>query len=189
MNKRVIIVHGWEGSSLSDWFPWAKEELKKRGYEILVPNMPDADWPKIEPWVSALAQVAGEVDKKTIFVGHSIGCQAILRFLETLPPEQKADKVILVAPWFSLTPETTKEKEDVEIAEPWLKIPLNWEKVKEKANYFVAIFSDDDPYVPLTENKKLFAEKLGAEVIVKQNQGHFDESSGCRELPILLELI
>lgn len=188
MNKRVIIVHGWEKGPESDWFPWAKKELEKLGYEVSVPEMPDTDAPKIEAWVSKLQEVAGEVDENTILIGHSIGCQTILRFLERLPEGQMVNKVICAGGWFSLTEEAVPTDEEKEIAKPWLETPINFKKVKKMANSFVAIFSDNDPYVPL-ENSEIFKEKLGSEVVIEHHQGHFNEEVGITELPILLKFI
>lgn len=50
MNKRVFLIHGWGGSPTTDFLPWAKEELGKLGYEVITPDMPDTDYPKIETW-------------------------------------------------------------------------------------------------------------------------------------------
>jgi predicted alpha/beta hydrolase family esterase len=33
--KRVIIIHGWEASPESNWFPWLKNELEKKGIRFL----------------------------------------------------------------------------------------------------------------------------------------------------------
>lgn len=189
MAKRVIIVHGWGKSPNSDWFPWLKVELEKKGFEVLVPLMPDPDYPKIEQWVNILNEVIKEADENTILVGHSIGCQTILRFLQSLEEGKKVGKVILVAPWMILTPETTELEEDAEIADPWINTPIDFEQVKTKAGSFIAIFSDNDPFVPLGENKELIQEKLGAQVIVKHKQGHFDDESGIKQFPELLKYI
>lgn len=188
MNKRIILVHGWGGSPNNDWFPWAKEELEKLNYSVSVPEMPDTDNPQIKPWVETLTRNVGEVDENTVLIGHSIGCQTILRFLETLPEDQKADKVLLVAPWgASLT--NLDDEEEWEVAKPWLETPINFEKVRSKAKTFVAIFSDNDPYVPLEENKKVVEEKLGAMVVIEKHMGHFTQTDKVFELPELLKHI
>lgn len=171
--KRVIIVHGWTGSSQKDWMPWVKIELEKMGYEVLVPDLPDTDNPKIEKWVPYLTQVMGEVRDSDVLIGHSMGCQTILRFLEALPKGKKLDKVILVAGFGSYLKGLTKE--EWQIAQPWIDTPLDLDKVKAHAKSFIAIFSDNDPFVPLKENKKLFEEKLGAKVFVEHNKGHFND--------------
>jgi predicted alpha/beta hydrolase family esterase len=113
------------------------------------------------------------------FVGHSIGCQTILRYIEQLPTEVKVAGVILVAPWMTLM---NQSPEEVEIAGPWIETSIDFEKVKTHTQKFVTIFSDDDPCVPI-ENKNLFEERLGAETILEHNKGHFSGSDGITQLP------
>lgn len=185
--KRVIIVHGWGGYPKEGWMPWLKEELEKKGFEVLVPAMPDTDNPKIETWVSYLAQVVGQPDEVTVLIGHSMGCQTILRYLETLSKGQKAGKVILVAGFGPYLSGLTDEEKP--IAKPWIETPLDFEKIKSKAKAFIAIFSDNDPYVPLEENSKLFKEELGAKIIVEHNKYHMSGDDGIFELPVLLKVI
>ena len=86
MPKRVFIIHGWEGNANSkDWIPWLSRKLKSRGFKVNAPNMPNTNEPKIRSWVRYLEKRVGKPDSETYFVGHSLGCQAILRYLETLP--------------------------------------------------------------------------------------------------------
>lgn len=184
--KRVFIIHGWEGYSEEGWFPWLKKELEKNGFEVFVPAMPNTDEPKIEEWVNFLANLVGEPDEETYFVGHSMGCQAILRYLEKLV-NKKVGGAILVAGFlnlseYSFTEEPLHEKESRNIAKPWLETPINLKKTREATNNFIAIFSDNDPYVPI-EDKDIFKEKLGAEIIIEHNKGHFSGSDGITELP------
>ena len=75
------------------------------------------------------AEVVGEIKDDDIFIGHSIGCQTILRFLNTVSTDQKADRLILVAPWWYLNLSTNEEKL---LAEPWLKFDVNMKNIKEK---------------------------------------------------------
>lgn len=174
MKKRVIIVHGWGGSPDTDFLPWAKEELKKKGYKVITPAMPDPDNPRIETWVPYLAEVIGNPQETDILAGHSIGCSTILRYLETLSDSKKMDKVILVAPW-AVALSDLGDDEDEAIAKPWLQTPLDFDKVKTKAKSFIAIFSNSDPFVPLEGNKKALEEQLESQIIVEHNKGHFNE--------------
>lgn len=60
------------------------------------------------------------------------------------------------------------------------------EKVKSKMGTSFALFSDNDPWVPV-ENAEDFKERLGSEVLIQHNQSHFNEGAGFTELPIALE--
>lgn len=182
--KKIIIVHGWGGSSKSDWLPWIKTELEKRNVQVTTLEMPDTENPKIKTWTSYLKKQIKGIDKNTYFVGHSIGCQTIIRYLETI--DTKIGGVLFVAGWFTLTGLETEEEK--KIAKPWIKIDIDFEKVKSKTNKSIALFSDNDPYVPI-ENWKMFEEKLGSEIIVEQNREHFNEKEEPSVLREILRLV
>lgn len=178
--KKVYLVHGWGGSSSGGWFDWLKIGGKKR-IEVQAFDMPDTDNPKIEAWVNFLEEKISDIDEETFFVGHSIGCQTILRFLEKLPENIRVGGCIFVAGWFNLNDETYEDNEDKETAKPWLETPIDFGKIKKHTQNFLAIFSDDDPYVPLSD-VELFKEKLNAEIIIKNNKGHFTEEKEIKEV-------
>lgn len=188
--KRVVLVHGWGGSPEGDWLPWVKQELESRGYEVVAPEMPNTDEPEIESWVDRLKKVTGKANENTLLVAHSIGCQATLRYLETLSGEQKFAGVIFVAPWMELDENTIKEEgEEVRnIAKPWMETPIDFEKAKRFVEKFVAIFSDNDPYVPL-EQELLFKELLSAQTEIVRNAGHFTTGDGFEQFPNLISRI
>jgi len=186
VNKRVFIIHGWDGYPEEGWFPWLKKELESKGFQVHVPQLPEAGTPRINNWVPKLAEVVGVADENTYFVGHSMGCQTIVRYLETLPEGAKVGGAVFVAGFFkSLTLEKDEEKD---IADEWLKASLDFEKVKSHLPRSVAIFSDNDPWVP-RENQEDFKEKLGSEIIIEHDKKHFSGSDGVKELPIVLEKI
>jgi len=184
--KKLYLIHGWGGSPSSEgWFGWLIKECKKRNIEIEIPKMPNTDEPKIKEWVGKLKGVV-ETNNEIYFVGHSVGCQAILRYIETLNPNVKIKGIVLVAPWMHLDEQTIKEEgEEVEaIAKPWMETPIDWNKVKSHSDNFIAIFSDNDPYIPLSD-ADLFKQKLNAQTIIKHNEEHFNET---QEIPELLKL-
>ena len=184
MKKRVFIVHGWGGFPNEGWFPWLKKELIKKGFEVYILSMPDSEAPDINKWIKFLSNNVGKSDKNTYFVGHSIGCQTILRYLETLPDNIKTGKIIFVAGWFHLSPEDTQEEED--IAKPWLETKIDFSKVRKHADNFTAIFSDNDPFVPLSDSK-IFKKELNAKIIVEHNKKHFSGSDNIKKVDIVLE--
>ena len=124
--KRVFIIHGWGGNPDEPWLKWLKQQLEAKDYEATNPKMPNTWNPKISEWVNRLNQSVGEPNEDTYFVGHSIGCQAIMRYLEQLPENQKVGGVIFVAGWFNLTDETWDEIYTKKIAKEWVHGTINF---------------------------------------------------------------
>ena len=179
----VYIIHRWYGNSLSDWIPWLRQELESRGIVVVTPNMPNTNRPKISEWVTSMPSIPAWRYPETYFIGHSIGCQTVLRYLELLPEGCEVGGVVFVAPWTKLT---NLEKGEPAIAKEWLATPIDWDEVRTHSRKFTAIFSDNDPYVPL-ENAKTFEENLGAKLVMEMKKGHFTEEDGITKLPALLD--
>ena len=98
MPQRAFIIHGYLGRPDEAWQPWLRAELEKRGFIVQLPAMPHPDRPTIPEWVGFIAQLVGEPDRETVLIGHSLGCQAVLRYLETLGEAGKSvQKTVLVA--------------------------------------------------------------------------------------------
>lgn len=182
--KRVFIIHQWMAGADGDWRPWLRSELEKKGYEVFVPDMPDIDTPVIEKWVSHLAEIVGTPDEGTYFIGHSIGCQAIMRYLEKLPDNEKVGGAIFVAGWFNMA--NLEDEETEKIAKPWIESPINFKKLKTILSKSVLIISDNDPYNAFEENKNKFTE-IGSKIIVLHGAGHITTEDGFTELPVVLE--
>lgn len=178
--KRIFLIHGWEGYPEEGWRPWLKNELEKRGVSVFVPAMPDAAKPKMNAWLKHLKKIVGEAGEDCYFVGHSLGCITILRYLETLNGGQKIGGVVLVAGFTSNL--------GFEELQSFFTKPINWEKIGSHCTRFVAIHSDNDPYVSL-HYSDFFKEKLGAEIIVEHNMKHFSGEDGIDKLPIVLDSI
>jgi predicted alpha/beta hydrolase family esterase len=144
--------------------------------------------PEINAWVSFLAKQIGVPDKNTFLVGHSIGAQTIIRFLESLSGGASVGGAVFLAPWIHLTEASYEAEEDREIAAPWLETPIAWEKARSHCPKFTAIFSDDDPLVPLSDSE-IFKKELGATIIIEHSKEHFSGSTGIKELPSLLAAV
>ena len=179
--KRVIIIHGWSGTPETNWLPWLKRELEKLGHEVLVPEMPDTDNPVIEKWLQKLTEIVGVPDKNTYFVGGSIGCQAILRYLETL--NTGVGGAIFVAGWFNL--ENLESEDEEKISKPWIETPIDLEKVKLVLSKSILIISDNDPFGAFEENKEKFNNFVTKEIVL-HNAGHID---GLEYPEILAEVV
>jgi predicted alpha/beta hydrolase family esterase len=183
--KRAIIVHCWGGVPQYCWYPWAKNELEARGFTVEVPAMPETDLPKQKLWVPALAKLIGEPNEELFLVGHSIGCAAIMRYLEQLPADKKVGGVVFVAGF-------TDALGIDEIAN-FFATPLDLAKIRPKSVHgFMNIHSDNDPYVPVIHSTNLKT-GLGGEAIVLHGKGHFsgpiDNEASCTELPEVISAI
>lgn len=141
-------------------------------------TMPNPKYPVMSEWIDTLNDAIGSADEMVYMVGHSLGCITILRYLEALADHKKIGGAILVAGF----PESIKINE----LGTFFETPLDYKKVKESAKAFVAMYSDNDPYVPM-KNSELLEEKLGAELMLMKGAGHMNASDGYRELPIVLE--
>jgi|GEM_PF-5523511 len=95
--KRAVIVHGYKGKPETNWKPWLKAELEANGYAVTVPAMPEAEQPIARAWHDKLTETVGQPDADVYLIGHSLGCITILRYLESLPENQKVGGVVLVA--------------------------------------------------------------------------------------------
>ncbi len=179
-DKRVFLVHRWDGTSKDDWFPWIKKELEKKGIRVRAFDMPNTGHPKVEEWVKHMEQNINpdDVDENTYFIGHSIGCQTILRYLEKLHKHKKVGGCVFVAGWFNLI---NLGSEELQIAHPWMTSLIHYERILDHCSNFLAIFSDNDPYVHLDEAEK-FKERLGAKILITNGREHFNES----EEPLVL---
>ncbi len=176
--KRAIIVHCWGGKPEYCWYPAVKKELASHGFEVLVPAFPDTDMPSMVTWVPHLAEVIGKPDKDLILIGHSIGCPTILRYLETLSEGAQIGGVILVAGF----------SEDIGYSEiaNYFATPIDFKKVKQHTDRFIAIYSDNDPYVDV-RFADIFKKELHAEVIIKHKAGHFSAEDNCVTLPDVVD--
>jgi uncharacterized protein len=179
MKRRAFIVHGWEFTPEMHWYPWLKKELERKGFEVIALAMPQTEHPDIKRWVGHLKKQVGIVDKNTYFVGHSIGCQAIIRFLAS--QKNKMGGAVFVGGWFALTQKATPTAEYRKIAKPWLLNPIDFDAAR-RSGRFVAILSADDPYVPLV-NGEVFEKTLNAKVIVEKGKGHYTEEEGIVKVP------
>ena len=185
MAKRAVLIHGWGGSPEEGWRPWLRNELEKREFEVHVPPMPDTEHPKIDAWLKQLIDTVGDPDKDLYLVGHSLGCITILRYLEILQVGQEIGGAVLVA-GFSDLKISVDADEDVTELKSFFETDVDFEKVKSHCKKFVAIHSDDDPYVSL-RYADIFKGKLDAEVIIEHNMKHFSGGDGVTELPVALD--
>jgi len=143
--------------------------------------MPDPGKPKKSAWLNALMSLNDKIDEDAYLIGHSVGCQAILRMLDALPSGRKIGGAVLVAGWVSVPNWNGRSEAEKAVLNDWMNPPLVLSNVVNKSKYISAIFSDNDEFVP-RENWAACEKELKAQVIVKHRFGHF-EANDLYELP------
>ncbi len=178
----IYCIHGFTASSGANWFPWLKEQLKKKGVLIITPDMPNSNDPHLIPWLQKIDEVAYEVKEDTIFVGHSLGCIAALLFI--LKKNIKIKGVILVSGFMDENPmEVQKEG-----LNEFMEEAVDTERLKGLIPHRVVITAVDDDIVPTQATRKM-ADKLDARLIALCEGGHFIDRDGFTEFPEVLELL
>lgn len=179
MNK-IFMVHCWDGTKDDGWYPWLDEKISDENSKVIRFNMPNTENPKIEEWVSELDKQVDILDENTYFIGHSIGCQTILRYLETKNID-KIGGILFVAPWLDLLPKAIGDEDSYNTAYPWIHTEINFNKIKSITDNINCIFSDNDYFVSL-EQKERFEELLNAKTIIVSDKGHISAEDGVNEL-------
>ncbi len=183
---RVFIFHCWGGDSRGCWRGWLADELRRKNVEVVAPEFPDTNNPKLGAWLAEARRTVPRFNpsEEWVLVGHSLGCPTILRLLESMKDggkEGERVKAVVLVAGFAKDPGIAEIRSFVDR-------PFNWEKIRKKAGRFVVINSDNDPYVPLAEGERV-AKLLNAELVVEHGAGHINEGSGFTSYPALLRLV
>jgi len=165
---RAVLLHGWGGSPESNFLPWLKAELEKAGWQVDVPELPNAENPDPEAWLAALDEL--KMDENTVVVGHSLGGTIITRWLEL--NKTKLKKVVLVG-----APTQTGGKHPK--TESVKALPVS-SAIRQLAEFEI-LYSADDPFVTAADTAAL--SELCAEPIWQfDGRGHFQEKESAEIL-------
>ena len=183
--KKIYIVHCWDGTKDDGWYPWIDKKLSSKDIKVYRFNMPNTENPKIEEWVSYLDKKVSSLDKNTYFIGHSIGCQTIMRYLQTkdITP---IGGILFIAPWLDLLEEAISDEDSYNTARPWLTKKIDFKKITKFTNDITCIFSDDDYFVSINQ-KDEFKKLLNANVVIVNGKGHISKDDNVFDLKEILE--
>lgn len=187
MIERIVIVPRWSGGPDHDWYPWIRAELAASHPQLRVDivELPNRDAPVIEQCVAALEAALGSdlgALADTLLVGHSVGCQALMRYLAEQPPSASPDavpKLLCVAGWWTVD-------EPWPSIRPWIDTPIDLARLRANISQVTVLLSDDDPFTrDFRANRLNWEQDLGAEVRGNHGGRHFN---GEQE-PVVLDLI
>jgi len=171
MKYKVIVVHGLNGSSKTDFFPLLAKELEKNHIDFDISDFPGGlfnSFPDAEKWVEKLHTIISKTTKPVILVGYSLGTRAVLLYLEKY--KRNVDKVILIAS----TPNTTAVAHAKQgRVRTFFRHTIDLRQVKKLSKKFICIHSKDDPSTKYEWGVQM-AKDLGAKLITFEDRGHFN---------------
>lgn len=184
---RLLLVPRWSGHEDSDCYPWLRRRLVESGFrgELTTAPLVPPEAPELATTVAAVRERLGTADQaaRTLVLGHSVGAQAAMRAVAELPPGTHVGAVLLLAGWWDVDrPWPT--------IVPWIETPFAWARTREAARRRVVLVSTNDPFTAdagLT--RRLFEERIDAEVRVLEGAKHFNASEEPAVLDATLELL
>lgn len=163
MKQQAVIFHG-TGSSPNDfWIPWLTNDLRARGFDVVVPQLPKADTPDLSVW-TPFVQENVTIEKDAILIGHSAGCPLVLSMLHKI--EVPIKRAILVAGYTKPVPNMPEDH-------PMIMKQIDWARLKRMCAEFVFIHSDNDPWGCDVAQGEIMRQNLGGTMAVLSGHGHF----------------
>ena len=168
--KKVLILHGWQGSPMLHWQTYLEQELNENGkYQVLFPELPNKDLPLLEEWIEFLDEQI-KTFKPQIIVCHSLANILWFHYLNQNKMTYNLEKLMLVSP---VSPAC--KIEEINTFFPY-EVPIDL-----KADLKIMACGDNDPYITIDEVYRL-SNLLSIGLKVLENAGHINEESGYGKL-------
>ena len=176
----ILILHAIESHAGAHWQQWLHDELVKKGHTVIMPNLPDSDYPSRKVWLETVKDLVVDVDHSDlVIVGHSLGVVTALDYLDQAPKPIKA--LVSVS---GFADDYHAELNSYFLAER----SVDFEKVNKNLQNAFVLFGDDDPYVP-KKSLHLLADNLHVKPKIYPNGGHLNTDAGYTKFDDLLEII
>jgi predicted alpha/beta hydrolase family esterase len=172
---RIILVHGYKSSPKTNFWPSLEAALRQKGFDVVVPELPNPEEPDRDLWTTALIEACGKLSDQDIIVGHSLGGAAALRFLEAAEARTTPHACLLIStPWMI--------KDDR--FRGFFLTELDHDVLMWRASKFTVIHAKDDSVIPLAHAEK-YADVFHAKLITPETGGHFQGE----DYPLILDTI
>jgi len=150
--QKALLIHGFEGNADMNWFPWMKQQLEARGFEVFVPDMPDPAHPKFDAWMDALLPYVEKLGEDDIVVGYSLGSKAAVGVIERA--NKKVGALYLISSAIGEVSErdwdAIKKKmgdSDFDSLKDFWLTPVDMGRIDSLVSKKVIAMSDEDPYI------------------------------------------
>lgn len=181
--KNIMLIHGYNGIPLI--FSYFKEELEKRGYNVIIPEFPTKTDITIKGFFEVFDRYKEYFNDELIVVAHSIGNPMVVKYI--------SENNLNIRLYISLAgfgrPFITEGREDLNSVISLIQI-----NESEKGEFInlvknrYSIYSNNDHIVPL-ELLKEFSSDIHSESIFIEGIGHMGRKSGLEKLPKVVEII
>lgn len=175
-----LILHAIGSHAGAHWQKWLHDELVALGDKVIMPNLPEADHPDRQAWLSEVKKILSEANLSDLMIiGHSLGATTALDFIEqSLEPI----KAFISVAGFGV--DYGAELNSYFLA----KRDIDFDKVNAHLQKACVIYGDDDPYVARAALEHLAAALKVEPIIIKGGQ-HLNTEAGYTKFPKLLEII
>ncbi len=178
--RKLVIVHGYLSTPRHHWYRNAKDAFTPYFDDIIIPVMPDPRSPDPDSWLKVLKNTVPAPDEKTFFIGHSLGCAAILRYLLAQNAEREVGGVAFVSGF-------VEPVAAIPQADAFVNQQLDYADVAGRLRNKLVIYSSDDKVVPPQHSIRL-SKLINSKLYCYNNCGHFTQNDGIKDFPQLKEV-
>lgn len=175
----VYILHGYNATPKDHWFPWLQQKLVDQGIQAQTLALPNPENPELSQWIDTLKQSIANANDQTFFVAHSLGCIALLNYLNQLDNTTTIGGMVLVSGFNQPVPNRP-------LLDSFVNQEIDIKAIINMAQHRVMIVSNDDPIVPFILSQHL-SDDLKATLISVEQGGHFLGREGFTRLPIVYD--
>lgn len=151
-NPNYLFIHGWEGSSKSNYLPQVKETFDRLGLAIQIPDLPNSANPNVLKQAKYILDNC-KIDSNTVIIGHSLGVAVGLKVVEQL--DFVITKFVSVAGFVGIGFHTDNLPKGVDDPFDFASFDFDFHKIKNRSRQFVGLWSEDDQYITLEQVSKL----------------------------------
>lgn len=158
--KRVIMLHGYQGSPDTGFKVWLRAELEKRGTKVDAPQLSVDALPSLAENLAIVKKLQPDTD--TIILGHSLGCVLALEAVQQLGL-RLAGLVLLAPPYVPVQKKVTYPSGVAQYS----RYSFDVHVIQSQVPRITVIGDTHDDLVTPAEPKAL-AELLGARLIMER---------------------